>query len=84
MDLSFARFVAFANAEERTIGKSTQKCSMHISKNNRKLLRILPQAEDGNFNYSKQARATTTPPPSSALHSLSETTASPASSNTPA
>jgi len=44
------------NAKEETVRKFTQTCTMHISKNERELVGILLQTEDGRFNFFAKTR----------------------------
>jgi len=47
------------NAEEETVRKFTQTCTMHISKNDWELVRVLLQTVDGNFNFFAKTRPKT-------------------------
>jgi len=39
------------DAEEETVRKFTQTCTMHILKNHRELVRVLLQTKDNRFNF---------------------------------
>jgi hypothetical protein len=44
------------DAEKETVRKFAQTCAMHISKNDREVMRALLQTEDGGFNFFAKTR----------------------------
>lgn len=44
------------DAEEETVRKFTQSCTMHISKNHWELVGVLLQTEDSSFNFFAKTR----------------------------